>query len=527
MNDTQLSNIQREIRRRKSLPFRQEMARKDMLHYARYMFAEFHEIEFLEAWYHELLCRALTAVYRGEIRRLIINMPPSYGKTEFAVKLFISWVLGQNPGLRSIYATYSDSLATETPADVKSMVTSEVYGEVFGAKKLNKTADQKWYLDKNGRKDGGMYSTTISGGITGFHGDFLIIDDPMKAIEANSAPARKVVEEFYTGSSTTRLRKSNPNAAIIIIMQRLHEKDLVGYLEENEPGVWTHINLTGIEPAETVYDFMDFYYVRPANEPLNPLFEDVAALEAQMLAMHEKWFSQYQQDPKTIKTGYVTEADYAYVAKWEIAEDTKCISIDPAESIKQTADDRAISLIGCSINKEKIELYNVYGTWHGKWKNEDFIDQIITVMIDNPGVPVFMESSGGGILTEQYLKKKIAVVNTERKQEGLAIITNRVKLFTPKTTISKNLKIDASIDPYLRNHQIRFVIGGNGQEQVKKEYEAFHPEKDSKEDNCIETIANVVVNDFIVPKPAKAPKKEAVQMERRAPLGRSGGRWRV
>ena len=510
-----MTAIKEQYFKKKKEPLLLEMARRDMLHYSRYMFAEFHDIEFLEAWYHELLCKVLMAVYRGDITRLIINVPPSYGKTEFAVKLFISWVLGQNSNLRSIYATYLDSLATETPADVKQMILSEPYSKIFGEKKLNKTADQKWYLDKNGRKDGGMFSTTIGGGITGFHGDFLIIDDPMKAIEANSKSARDFVKEFYTGSSTTRLRKANPKAAIIIIMQRLHEDDLVGYLEDEEPDTWTHINLTGIEKKETIYEFMDFYYVRPANEPLNSKFETVEMLEAQKVAMKEKWYSQYMQDPRTIETGYVTDEDFSSVAQWELSEDNRCISIDPAQSIKQTADNRSISLIGTSITKDKIELFNIYGTWFGKWSNEVFIDHIIEVMMANNGVPVFMENSGGGIITEQYLKKRIARVNYELKQQGKPILRNKVTLFSPKTSVSKNQKIDQSIT-VLKEHRIRWVVGAIGKEQCQKEYKGFHPEKDSKEDDCIETIANVVVNDFIVAKRPPKPPKPPIQINRQS-----------
>jgi hypothetical protein len=501
-----MTEIQKARIKKKEEPFKTAMAQKDMLHYARWIFEEFYEIEFLESWYHELLCKVLMAVYRGEITRLIINIPPSYGKTEFAVKLFISWVLGQNSNLKSIYVSYSDKLASKTPSNTKQIIKSKAYSKVFGEKKLNKTADQEWYLDKNGREDGGMFSTTVKGGVTGFHGDFLIIDDPMKAIEANSKAARDEVMEFFEGSATSRLRKSNPNAAIIIIMQRLHEKDLVGQLLDKECEDWTHINLTGIEPKEQVYEFMNFHYKRPANEPLNEKFEDETRLKSQKKTMNEKWYSQYMQDPKTIETGYVTDDDFTSVAKWELTEDNKCISIDPAQSTKQTADNRAISLVGVCENEQKIELYNVYGTWFGKWTNDEFVDHIISVMEDNPRVPVFMESSGGGILTEQNLRKKIKEVNAERKQQGKPILTNKVTLFNPKTSISKNQKIEDSIDSYLKNHQIRFVIGGAGQEQVKKEYKAFHPEKDSKEDDCMETIANVVVNDFIVAKRPVKPK---------------------
>jgi len=506
-----MTDIESVLLDKKTEPFRIAMASKDLLHYAKWIFKEYHEIEFLDSWYHELICKVLMAVFYGDITRVIIEMPPSYGKTEFVVKLFVSWVLGQNDRLRSIYATYSDDLSTETPADVKGIIKSDCYSKVFGEKKLGKSADKKWYLEDNGKKIGGMYSTTLGGAITGFHGDFLIIDDPMKASLANNKAERESVKNFFTSSATSRLRKANKKASIVIIMQRLHEDDLVGYLMKEEPEIWTRITLTGIEEKEQVYDFMDFHYVRKANEPLNKKFEDRAMLDIQKTTMREKWYSQYMQDPTTIESGYVIEDDFTYVAKWELSEDNKCISIDPAQSIKETSDNRAISLVGVSENKDKIELFNIYGTWYGKWTNDDFIDEIITVMVDNLGVPVFMESSGGGIITEQNLKKRLKEVNSQRKQEHKPIITNKITIFNPKTSISKNQKIENSIDTYLKNNQIRFVKGGAGQEQVKKEYKAFLPEKDSKQDDCIETIANVVINDFIVAK-REVVKKTNIQI---------------
>ncbi len=512
--------IDKERAKRQAQPLRLEMARRNLLHYARYIFEEEYETTLLEAWYHTLLCNALTRVAKGEIKRLIINIPPAYGKTEFAVRLFVSWVMGNAPKKRFIYTSYSDDLATKTPAEVKDLIRSPSYKKVFSGVELGrKTADKEWYLE--GSK-GGMYSTTVGGGITGFHGNFVIIDDPMKAIEKNMRSTRETVKNFYKGSITSRLRKDDPNSAIIVIMQRLHEDDLVGYLLEEEEGIWTHLNLTGYEKEDTVYDFFDFHYNRPAFEPLNPHFENLEALQQQQRVMKEDWYSQYMQDPRKIETGYVTDVDFTYVAKWELIEDNQCISIDPAMSIKETADNRAISHIGVCENKEKVELFNVYGTWYGKWKNDEFVDRIITVMADNPRVPVFMESSGGGILTEQNLRKKLKVVNAQRKQDSKPIIANKITIFNPKTSISKNQKIEDSIDNYLKNHQIRFVTGGAGQEQVKTEYKGFHPEKDSKQDDCIETIANVVVNDFVK---AKRVTPKAITVNTR--IERIRSTWRI
>jgi hypothetical protein len=522
-----LDDIQKEIERKKSLPIRQQLAKKDLLYFARYIFEEEYETPLLESWYHELLCNALMKVASGELTRLIINIPPAYGKTEFAVRLFCSWVLGNNPKKRFIYTSYSDDLANKTPAEVKEIITSTTYTDIFPDIKLGrKRADKEWYIEQKG----GMFSTTVGGGITGFHGNFVIIDDPMKAIEKNSKATRDMVKDFYKGSISSRLRKDDPNSAIIVIMQRLHEDDLVGYLLEEEAGIWTHLNLTGFETKEVEYNFFDYKYIRAAYEPLNSHFESIEKLEQQKITMKEDWYSQYMQDPRTIETGYVKDEDFTTVAKWELSEDNKCISIDPAQSIKQTADNRAISVVGASLTEDRRELFNVYGTWFGKWDNKTFIKHIIEVMMEYNGVPVFIENSGGGIITEQYLKDEVARVNYQLKQDGKPILTNSIKLFSPKTSISKNQKIDQSIT-VLKEHRTRWVVGANGIEQCKKEYKGFHPEKDSKEDDCIETIANVVINDFIV---AKAPPKSEspITINRNNPQGFGGshnkwGKYRI
>lgn len=499
----QIDVVQQQLLKKKQEPAKIEAARKSLLHYARWIFEEYYEIEFLESWYHELICKVLESVVAGRTKRLIINIPPSYGKTEFAVKLLVSWVLGIKTNYRFIYTSYSDDLATKTPANTKQIISSEAYKKVFGDKRFNKKADQHWYIDKNGMEDGGMYSTTIAGGVTGFHSDILIIDDPMKAIEKNQRPARQATIDFYTGTAKTRLRKSNPDSAIIIIMQRLHEDDLVGYLlnpENGESEYYTHINLTAIEEKEVVYEFEDFRYVRPANEPLNPHFEDVEALEVQKRTMKEDWYSQYMQKPKDIETGYITEDDFVNISQWEIPDENKAIFVDPAQSMKETADNRAVGVTGASLNDKMIPLYTIHDVWFGIWTNEHFCKEIINAMITYPDIPVFIEDGGGGILTHQNLITMLAITNYELKQMGKEPINaNRIKLFTPSKKISKNQKLD-NTTTYWRNHQIRFRVGANGVEQVKKEVKAFHPEKDSKEDDCFEVVANGVVLDMLKPK---------------------------
>jgi len=503
-----IDDIKNVLAEKSAEPIRLALCRRDMLHYARYIFEKEYETPLLEAWYHELLCRALERVASGEVTRLIINIPPAYGKTEFAVRLFVSWFLGNYPKKRVIYTSYSDDLANKTPAEVKGIITSATYGKVFPNMKLGrKTADKEWYLESNG----GMFSTTVGGGITGFHGNIVIIDDPMKAIEKNSKAARDMVKDFYKSSITSRLRKDDPNSAIIVIMQRLHEDDLVGYLLESEAGLWTHINLTGIEPKAQVYEFFDYYYRREAYEPLNIHFESVERLERQKLSMHEDWYSQYMQDPQQIETGYISKEYFVPVATYELTDDNQCISIDPAQSTKETSDNRSISKVGvCEVNG--IAIWNVYWTKFGKWSNNDFIDHIIQVMIENTSINVYMESSGGGILTHQHLVEKLRAVNAKLIDNGQKPISPaRLILFNPKTKISKNQKLEKFCDR-VRNRQVRFVIGGEGHHQTQKELLGFHPEKESKEDDCMESIANVCVNEFVKPKIIKP--KETITIAR-------------
>jgi len=126
-----MNEIEKVLAKKKAEPIRLAMARKDLLHYGRYIFEEEYETPLLESWYHKLLCDALMKVASGEVTRLIINIPPAYGKTEFAVRLFVSWFLGNAPKKRVIYTSYSDDLATKTPAEVKELITSNAYAECF------------------------------------------------------------------------------------------------------------------------------------------------------------------------------------------------------------------------------------------------------------------------------------------------------------------------------------------------------------------------------------------------------------
>ena len=208
-----------------------ELARADLYFFSRWMFAQRRGYRWQRAPHHRLICDALMRVYRGECRRLIINVPPRYSKTELAVVNFIAWALGQKPDAEFIHTSYSGTLAVNNSAAVRGLLQHEAYREIFGTQ-LADEARAHWTTTAGGV----MYATGAGGTITGFgagkhrdgFGGAIIIDDPHKADEARSDVIRQGVIDWF--QNTLESRKNSPDTPIILIMQRLHEKDLAGWL---------------------------------------------------------------------------------------------------------------------------------------------------------------------------------------------------------------------------------------------------------------------------------------------------------
>ncbi len=209
-----------------------DMARRNLYYFARWMFLKRRGYEWQRAPHHKLICDALMRVYRGECKRLVINIPPRYSKTELAVVNFVAWCMGHVPDAEFIHASYSGTLAINNSAAVRAMVQHEAYREIFPACELQTDARAHWTTTAGGV----MYATGTGGTITGFgagkhrpgFGGAIIIDDPHKADEARSDVIRASVLDWF--QSTLESRKNSPETPIIVIMQRLHEDDLAGWL---------------------------------------------------------------------------------------------------------------------------------------------------------------------------------------------------------------------------------------------------------------------------------------------------------
>ena len=306
----------------------------------------------LENWHQETICDELEKVYLGLVTRLIINMPPRSGKTEYAVKNFMAWSMGLSPDAEFIHASYSKRLATANAYDARAIMQHEAYAELFPWLKLQDDSKAK---DEFRTTDGGIiYATGAEGTITGYgagkmrdgFGGALIIDDPHKANEATSDLMRQNVIDWYQNTIESRLNR--PETPIIIIMQRLHEEDLSGWLLKGGSGEdWRHVVIPARD--ETGHSFW------PAKFP-----DD-------MLARLERTSSyvfagQYMQSPAPIGGGIFKEDWWRYLEVPPITRH-RMIYADTAQKTKEQNDYSVFQCWGQTIDGQIVMLDMVRGKW--------------------------------------------------------------------------------------------------------------------------------------------------------------------
>ncbi len=225
--------------------------RADLLTFTQTMFSARKGADMKPSWHQGAICDALERVVIGECKRLIINIPPRSGKTELAVINFIAWCMGNFPESEFIHASYSKRLATANAYAVRAIMQHETYAEIFNHTAL--AGDSKAKDEFRTEHGGIVYATGAEGTITGYGaggmGDSfkgaIVIDDPHKAGEANSATMRQNVLDWF--STTMESRKNSPDTPIIIIMQRLHENDLSGWLLGGGNGEhWDHLCIPAV-----------------------------------------------------------------------------------------------------------------------------------------------------------------------------------------------------------------------------------------------------------------------------------------
>lgn len=193
---------------------------------------------FVAAPHVEALCRALQSVTEGDERRLLVTMAPRQLKSFCAAVALPAHALGTDPTLKIAVVSYNHELSREHAELFRRIVTSDWYQALFPAFRLAERGDR---LERFVTTEGGVRrAVSVGGTFTGTGVDLLILDDLIKANDANSAANREFVERFYTDTAVTRF--NNPrNSRVISVQQRLHVDDIVSTLIET--GLYRHLNL--------------------------------------------------------------------------------------------------------------------------------------------------------------------------------------------------------------------------------------------------------------------------------------------
>ena len=274
---------------------------KSLLAFTSHFFEELRGDKFIENWHHCQVQEGLQAVERGEISNLLINIPPRYTKTELAVINWIPQSIARNPKAKFIHLSYSADLALDNSAKAKEIILSDPYQLLWPISlKEDSKSKQKWYT----RQGGGVYATAAGGAITGFGAGAtvdeedekfygaIIIDDPLKPDDASSAVERRKVNERL--NNTIKSRRNSRKTPIVIIMQRLHEDDMSGFVLEGGMGEpFEHIKLKALENGKALWD-------------LKHTVEELRRMEEKDRL---NFATQYQQEPAPAK-GNIFQIDW-------------------------------------------------------------------------------------------------------------------------------------------------------------------------------------------------------------------------
>ena len=393
-----------------------ENSRTDFLTFVNRMWPSF-----IAGRHHGIMADAFERVAKGELKRLIINMPPRHTKSEFASYLFPAWFLGRYPEKKIIQTAHTAELAVGFGRKVRNLINQEDFQQVFPG--ITLSSDSKAAGRWNTNKKGDYFAIGVGGAVTGKGADVLIIDDPHSeqeaALGAYNPEVYDKVYEWYTSGPRQRLQ---PGGAIIVVMTRWSVRDLTGQIVKSA---------TQREGADE-WEIIELPAIMPSGDPLWPEFWPLDQLESLKAELPvSKWSAQYQQDP-TSEEGALIKREWW--REWERDSPPPCEAIiqswDTAFLKTQRADYSACTtwgifhhpnedgvtvpnLILLDAYKEKLEFPELKRAAYEKyWEYEP--DQMI-VEAKAAGSPLIFELRAMGIPVTEFTpsrgQDKIARVN--------------------------------------------------------------------------------------------------------------------
>ena len=287
----------------------------------------------------EVIAAKLTAVREGRIRRLIINLPPRHLKSLLASIAFPAWCLGRDPSAQILCVSYAQELADKLARDCRGIMMSPWYRQIFPTRLApHRQAVQEFITTRQGYR----LATSTGGVLTGRGADIILIDDPLKPEEALSEAQRQAANEWFDHTLYSRLNDKR-HGAIVIIMQRLHEDDLVGHVLGQEQ--WEILSFPAIAEKDEEHRIETILeprcFPRRQGEALHPDREPLEVLDRIRRTIGEYNFAgQYQQSPAPLGGGLVKAEWFRRYRENELPErfDRIVQSWDTANKVTELSD---------------------------------------------------------------------------------------------------------------------------------------------------------------------------------------------
>jgi len=378
-----------------------ELARRHLLDFARYTNPTYET-----ARHHRLIADKLEALERGDIDRLMIFMPPRHGKSELASVRFPAWYLGRNPTHQIITASYAHKLAAKFGRQVRNIIATREYQQVFPGIGLSGDSQAKDLFNTN---HGGAYlATGVDGSVTGSGGHIVSIDDPVKGRqEADSETVQETAWDWYRGDLYTRLM---PGAKIVLTQTRWNDADLAGRILESEGNVedggqWHVLELPAINAQ---------------GEALWPEWYDVESLNRIKAAVGPREFSAlYQQQPQP-DTGTFFHRDW--MQHWD--QRPPALNIYGTSDYAVTEDGGDYTVFNIWGIDTKGDLYRLK-QWKGQSTPDKWIDEQCAMTREWKPIAWFGEAGVIQKAIEPMLRRRMMETGSMARLEWLTSVVDK------------------------------------------------------------------------------------------------------
>lgn len=380
--------------------------------------------QFSRAWHLSAMVKVLEDVATGECKRLIITIPPRHLKSITCSVLYPAWLLGRDPTLRIIVASYGAELAAAHARNFRKVIQSAWYARVFPRTAGSIGRDTE--METGTTVGGYRLATAVGGTVTGLGADLIIIDDLMKAQDARSAEAREKAKRFVDETLLSRLDNKR-TGRVISIQQRLHEDDIVDHLLQKRG--FRHLNLPAIALKDETFPLaVGGTHSRRIGEALDPARESLETLEALRVEMGSRAFeAQYQQNPNPPESEYVR---FERIPRYDAAPPREALhkvvhSWDPAISPEAGADYSACSVWGFDgkawLLLEMIRVRLAYPDLLERVRAERRRGQPDVILVEKASV-------GQALLADLWRDKRMLTANARHRAPDCEVLAAAVRL---------------------------------------------------------------------------------------------------